>query len=195
MMLSTCMQLVPRLACVSTTPLGSPVVPPVYWNMTGSWSGFATGALYGSAFLQNVFQRKTCLSSKGMFRSELRLLFSRYSQLRGKESASSTPVQMKLRKGRRSRRAAIRGQRMSSSTMCSAPESCILATISVSMYRGLVMTTMAPALMIPQKAITVWGRLGIIRATRWPGLTPMRLSAPAKRSAFSCNSLYVMRVF
>ena len=47
------------------------------------------------------------------------------------------------------------------------------------------MTTTAPALMAPQKAIMVWGRLGNMMATRWPGSTPMRRKAPAKSSARS----------
>ena len=83
----------------------------------------------------------------------------------------------------------MRGQSISSRIMCSAPESCMLATISFSIYRGLVMTTTAPALMTPQKAIMVCGRLGSMMATRCPERTPMRRSAPAKSSARSRSFL------
>ncbi len=87
-----CSQLDTRFPCVSMAPLGTPVVPPVYWSSATSSAFRVTGCGVGVCDAMTLGMDST-RSPNGMFTQvPSRLAFKGYSRFLGKLRASCTPV-------------------------------------------------------------------------------------------------------
>ena len=179
------------LPCVSTAPLATPVVPPVYCRKAmSSWCKGSSrrrcarpvrkAALNSMA--PSIFQGGT------IFFTYLTTALVSNSFSTGSRSPTSVVITCKRSAGLRSITACTVWAKFSSTTRVVAPESLSWCSNSGTVYCGFTLTTTSPARSTPNRATGYCSTLGIISATRSPRCKPSDCCKNAPNSPLARSS-------
>ena len=188
---TTCSVFATMFRCVSTAPLETPVVPPVYCRKATSSPVTSTGSSSSEAPFASASLKRTEPGSDqaGTILRTLRITKFVIAAF-GKPSRSPMPVTTTFATFVRAMTCSSVAAAFSKMTTTVAPESLSWCSSSRAVYSGLTLTTMQPARCAPTIAMGYCRRFGIMIATRSPGPRPAAFcsQAPKRRDCSSTSA-------